>query len=305
MLPIEDSKHIARRLGTLAETLRIPAAIRREKKNGLAEAYNRLKLENDKLRDIHFITLEYANMIENDLIDRIKSLNRTAAGDKGGAGPGSLADEVLSAENHRLKMEVEKLSVILSTVVSHDTIVEDQLVLRLKETNDLAIRDPLTQIFNRRKFNEELVRAYGAMSKTGCALSLIMFDIDHFKSINDSFGHEAGDEVLKSISAAVGPGLPDRAVFARWGGEEFMILVPDARIGEATSIAEALRVAIRDLRPAAVGRVTCSFGVIEVGKEEPPQSILRRLDALLYEAKECGRDCVRSGACLQKKREAM
>lgn len=290
------AEFIPRSTGPAAVASRITASIAiRDENARLAKANALLGKENEKLRDIHFLTLEYATMIENDLMDRIKALAKpeTAIG----AGPGS-ADEsndksvVLRAENNRLRLEIEKLNVILSTVISHDSVLEDQLDEELKETNELARRDPLTQLYNRMKFNEELVRIYADAQSGNRCLSLIMFDIDHFKQVNDKYGHDTGDEVLRMIARVVTEALPARAVFARWGGEEFMVLAADTDLEAARATAEVLRLAIREARAEAVGQVTCSFGVIQVERNEAPQSFLKRLDKSLYEAKESGRDCV-------------
>jgi len=284
--------------GPAAIANRITARIAiRDENARLAKANGLLCKENEKLRNIHFLTLEYATMIENDLMDRIKALadpdsTRGAVPDATN-GPDDKS-VVLRAENNRLRLEIEKLNVILSTVISHDSVLEDQLDEQLKETNELARRDPLTQIYNRMKFNEELVRVYTEAQSESRGFSLIMFDIDHFKQVNDKYGHDTGDEVLRMIARVVTEALPARAVFARWGGEEFMILASDTDLERATAIAEVLRLAIRETRTEAAGQVTCSFGVIQVERNETPQSFLKRLDKSLYEAKESGRDCVRT-----------
>jgi len=274
----------------LIEKIRING-VTQESRIHLSEERRRLQRENEKLRKIHFITLEYANMIENELMDRIKSLGEAQGGPPGPEGEVAGA-EALRAENGRLRLEVEKLNVILATVVSHDAALEDQMDSRLKETSELAYRDPLTQLYNRRKFNEALVGEYTIMNEQNRPLSLIMFDIDHFKAINDSHGHDAGDRVLIDIARTVSGALPPKAVFARWGGEEFMIIAPDNPLEGAAALAERLRLLIWGSRPAGMDAVTCSFGVIQVATYEEPQSILKRLDACMYKAKEDGRNRV-------------
>jgi diguanylate cyclase (GGDEF)-like protein len=268
----------------------------------LLESNSQLRHECEKYRKIHFVTLEYANMIENELMDRIKAQGKPRSAEAPeGPEPGPEL-ELLRAENGKLRLEVEKLDVILSTVISHDTILEDQLDQRLKESAELAHRDPLTQIFNRRKFNEELVKEYSAMGESRRPLSLAMFDVDDFKAVNDRRGHDFGDRVLQGIAACVGAALPERAVFARWGGEEFMMLLPGMDLAAATEVAEALRLAIRRHKASGSLKITCSFGVVQVGEDEEPQCILSRLDSSLYEAKRAGKDCVRSGAAPARRR---
>jgi diguanylate cyclase (GGDEF)-like protein len=257
----------------------------------LSEEKRRLQRENEKLRKMHFITLEYASMIENELLDRIRKLSE--AWTRGSSSDLESAEaETLRAENGRLMLEVEKLNVIIATLFSRDSSAEGQLDPRLRETGELAYRDPLTRLYNRRKISEALVYEYSAMNEKGQPLSLIKFDIDHFKAINDSHGYDTGNRVLLDIARTVSAALPPKTVFARWGGEEFMIIEPGHPLEGAASVAETLRLLIRESRPAGMDRVTCSFGVIEVAAYEEPQSILKRLDACVYKAKEEGRDRV-------------
>jgi len=119
-----------------------------------------------------------------------------------------------------------------------------------------------------------------------------MFDIDYFKRINDTFGHEQGDEVLKSTTARVRQRLRRNDVFARWGGEEFMILAIETALPQAVALAETLWAALRDAPFAGIGTVTASFGVTEYQPDETLDQWLKRVDDLTYQAKSRGRDRV-------------
>ncbi|NPA14180.1 MAG: GGDEF domain-containing protein [Aquificae bacterium] len=150
--------------------------------------------------------------------------------------------------------------------------------------------DPLTHVFNRGTFLE----FYKALSrnKSFFPLSLIMFDLDHFKEINDKYGHNVGDKVLKSVAQVVKKNLRSTDIFARWGGEEFIILLPDTDLAEAVAIAEQLRKEISKIKIPELGdrKITASFGVTPVWPNEPLKQAVSRADEALYESKRRGRN---------------
>jgi diguanylate cyclase (GGDEF)-like protein len=119
-----------------------------------------------------------------------------------------------------------------------------------------------------------------------------MFDIDHFKEINDGYGHAVGDEVLVELSGLVRRNIRSADLFARWGGEEFMVLLPHTDLGGAASMAEKLRESVETHSFPGVARVTCSFGVAGFTEIDDATVILKRVDDALYEAKETGRNRV-------------
>jgi diguanylate cyclase len=149
----------------------------------------------------------------------------------------------------------------------------------------LAERDPLTGLYNRRAAEAHLATLHRDAART----ELILFDIDHFKSINDRHGHGVGDSVLCEVAARCGDHLGDRGVLARWGGEEFLVLADAAADG---AVAEALRGAIAEPGIGPVGRVTASFGCTRLRAGEDTRAALQRADEALYEAKRGGRDRV-------------
>jgi diguanylate cyclase (GGDEF)-like protein len=123
-------------------------------------------------------------------------------------------------------------------------------------------------------------------------LSLIMFDIDHFKRVNDVFGHLAGDEVLVRVAHAAASAIRQSDVVARWGGEEFMVLVPETSITQASQMAEKLRELIAGIAFVEYGQVTCSFGVAELRPDETVTELTTRTDGAMYQAKKAGRNRV-------------
>ena len=160
---------------------------------------------------------------------------------------------------------------------------------RLKE---MASTDPLTGAYNRRHFNEVMQAELARAKRYGTTLTLIIFDIDHFKRINDTFGHSAGDQVLLKLALLVSGNIRDTDIFARWGGEEFVILAPNCDTQRPVSLAEKIRKLIEAYPFDEVGRVTCSFGVAEYHAGDDQESIVKRADSNLYRAKETGRNRV-------------
>lgn len=154
---------------------------------------------------------------------------------------------------------------------------------------DAASTDPLTRAINRRRFAHLL----GMSIAAGEPFGLVMFDIDHFKSINDTYGHDAGDAVLREISQLVRENIRETDVLARWGGEEFMVLSPKAGPGRVLRMAERLRQAVAASAFTGVDRqITSSFGVAVHTPGESGESLVKRVDEALYAAKNSGRNKV-------------
>lgn len=159
------------------------------------------------------------------------------------------------------------------------------------DLKERAFLDHLTKIYNRRRMGELLESAVNADGSVG----LIMFDIDRFKSINDTYGHPVGDSVLVEMATLIKRQLGEDAIFARWGGEEFMVAVPDSSSESILACAEKLRSAVESFNFSDVGRVTCSFGAVVFGEGETVFEGIKRCDDALYVAKKSGRNCVIEG----------
>ena len=162
----------------------------------------------------------------------------------------------------------------------------------IDELEKLSETDPLTSIYNRRKFNELLEREVERSKRYDSGLSIIMCDIDHFKKINDEFGHDVGDNALKIFSSTIHDNIREVDMFARWGGEEFMILMPNSDINSAESVAEKLRKVIEDTEIKKITAFTASFGVTDLNKDDTTESFIKRVDEALYKAKSGGRNKV-------------
>ncbi len=169
------------------------------------------------------------------------------------------------------------------------------LVHSAEEMAELAMTDALTGIFNRRHFMARLDGEWKRFRRYGRALSLLMLDIDYFKSINDRYGHDVGDQVIVAIARLCGAQTRDSDMAARIGGEEFAILLPETDLDDARVAAERLRAAVAE-RPIASNAgpitVTVSIGATLAEQAADPADFMKRADEGLYAAKHGGRNCV-------------
>jgi len=157
----------------------------------------------------------------------------------------------------------------------------------------MAQTDNLTKISNRAYLYKELPKLVDFAHQNDKSLSCIFFDVDYFKQINDTFGHDVGDRVLRTLANIVDNNLRKDDFFARWGGEEFMVLLPNTALKESANVATKLCDAIASYK-FSHGVVTCSFGVVSLNKGEKINSFIKRADSSLYQAKSMGRNCVKS-----------
>ncbi|HEY8536776.1 MAG TPA: diguanylate cyclase [Vicinamibacterales bacterium] len=163
---------------------------------------------------------------------------------------------------------------------------------RFTALSRLALTDPVTGLANRRGGEEALAREVARARRTGSPLSLVLFDIDRFKSINDQAGHAVGDRVLRGISEILSTSQRGSDLAMRWGGEEFLVLLPDVGLHGARVFAERVRENVQNLEIPEAGRITVSAGVAELSADEDPAAALARADANLYRAKAGGRNRV-------------
>jgi len=166
-----------------------------------------------------------------------------------------------------------------------------QFITKL-ELEESSITDSLTQIYNRYKFDCLLNSQVRNSLITGATFSLIMYDIDDFKSFNDKYGHMVGDKILVSISKVVSASIRKSDSFARWGGEEFVVLLPGTELKDAAVIAEKIRLLIETNNVSIDLRLTVSVGVASFTTTDDIDSILRKVDSALYQAKKEGKNKV-------------
>ena len=201
-----------------------------------------------------------------------------------------------SANESHLYEEISRLNNELVNLQRQLAKQNAELERLYAEAQRSAVLDSLTDVYNRRGLfelgEEEVQRA----SRYQRPLSLIMFDVDHFKILNDTHGHMIADVVLQQLTARCRRVLRQVDIFSRYGGEEFVILLPETRLDAATALAERLRAAAEE--PISTGgallAVTISLGVASLREDHPElEDLLRQADVALYQAKEAGRNCVR------------
>lgn len=166
---------------------------------------------------------------------------------------------------------------------------------QIRELESRVYVDTLTGIANRSFMQEHLATRSAEAERYGWGLGLIMMDIDHFKTVNDTYGHEAGDLVLQTVARTLREATRSFDAVGRWGGEEFLAVVMNIDVQTLQRIAERYRVLVRESRPAVAGRVlhvTISAGVAVAARGDLPAQVLARADNALYESKRLGRDRV-------------
>jgi diguanylate cyclase (GGDEF)-like protein len=178
------------------------------------------------------------------------------------------------------------LSALMVTLITREQLTVTAKLLALSTT------DQLTGLVNRRRLDEDLSVQKGLNERYGDLFSIIIVDIDYFKSVNDEHGHLVGDAVLQTIARLLSEGVRKTDVVGRWGGEEFLIICPKTDLAQAMHVAENLRQKIEHHTFAQVGQKTASFGVSSIQIEESLESIIHRADLALYAAKESGRNTV-------------
>jgi len=163
----------------------------------------------------------------------------------------------------------------------------------LSVLEELSLNDALTGIANRRRINGLLDTEFERAKRYQTPFSIILFDIDHFKKINDTYGHLVGDNTLKSLSKLVNETIRKTEVVGRWGGEEFILILPESNINTSFLIAEKIRKIISKTKFKDLdGSLTCSFGVSEYLLETTLDELIEQADQALYKAKENGRNMV-------------
>jgi len=195
----------------------------------------------------------------------------------------------------RYRRQMRRLQKI-ARISDHYQQMQRELAQRLHSS---ASQDALTGLPNRRHMLDQLRVQCLGMDRGENVFSLAILDVDHFKNINDRFGHDAGDQALIEVAHALRRSLRAEDVCARWGGEEFLLLWPGVGADEAMSFAEQIRRAVASLRvPGAPDdlRMTVSLGVAQHGGQPDAAATIKQADLALYEAKRAGRNCVMLGS---------
>lgn len=208
---------------------------------------------------------------------------------------------IMGRQGHHVAVDLHTIPVRRSdgmmqgaTVLLHDASSESSLEEKCQALHAQVAKDPLTQVANRAEFDRMLINFVAAHQESNLPCSLIMSDIDHFKSINDTFGHQAGDSAIITFAALLKSMCRSGDLVARYGGEEFAILCADCTNASAVRKAELIRKSLAELEHSYLGKkiITASFGVTELQPGDTPETMLRRADRALLQAKDQGRNQV-------------
>jgi diguanylate cyclase (GGDEF)-like protein len=181
---------------------------------------------------------------------------------------------------------------LFKELINEYAVVAKQLEKKVNEVTWLSQTDSLTQIYNRHKLTEIFPMESAKAKFYGTELAVILFDIDHFKKINDTYGHETGDIVLVELTQLVRSMIRKNDLFVRWGGEEFLLLLPDA-LDEVRHLAERIRKQVMEFSFTSTGTVTISLGVAAYAPDSDTiDTLVSKADSVLYRAKLEGRNRV-------------
>lgn len=245
------------------------------------------EVANELLTQLHESTINSIDSVRQhtlNLQNANQELSNTAKSI--GGNPANFCEliDAIVTDNGRLESELQNASSLIEHHASH---IRCQL--------DGLLTDPVTVIPNRRAFEYELKRRFAEWLRNDVPFCVLIFDLDYFKDINDRYGHQVGDEVLRLIGHRFQDSLRQMDLPARYGGDEFVAILPETKLHEASEVAERLRVAFEqeqfDIGEGRKVKLTVSIGVSEVDRSDrTAASLLRRSDKALYASKEAGRN---------------
>ncbi|NIA19665.1 MAG: diguanylate cyclase [Xanthomonadaceae bacterium] len=206
-----------------------------------------------------------------------------------------LLKETLSLKGHTAQM-IKEVHQANQRVESANQKIE-KLKQEMEKIKQKVSVDPLTKVDNRRAFDAKIKQEFASFKRYGRKGSMIMIDIDHFKMVNDTYGHRTGDGVLRVVAGIIKKEIRDIDSLARYGGEEFAVILPHTVLTPALEVAERLRAKVEESRFSYKGKqfsVTISLGVGEIQEDDTLEIFIRRVDAALYAAKNAGRNQVKA-----------
>ena len=209
--------------------------------------------------------------------------------------------QTLTAVVHQLAAATRSMRARAETLESRLSVASteiDGLRTKVEAVRREARTDALTALANRKHFDERLTEAAAEAFETGKDLCIVMGDVDHFKTFNDTWGHQTGDQVLRLVASCFADNVKGRDTAARYGGEEFAVILPDTTLANARTLADQIRKHVQTKKVVKrstgemMGSITISLGVASLRPGEKPSDLLRRADTCLYTAKRGGRNLV-------------
>lgn len=257
----------------------------------------RVRLAGDKIQT----TIKEVNGVVNNVKEATSKYNSTLTDVSGKLGSAELSKadmEGLLKDVMTGTQDMMKQNVDLEEKLTRSSTVMKELQRDLELVRKEALTDGLTNLSNRKAFDTEIARVTKESEDTGASYCLLMLDIDHFKSFNDNYGHQVGDQVLRLVARTLTDGVKGRDFAARYGGEEFVIILPETTLQGGVQVAEYLRKAVAGKEVInrnsgeKLGRITLSGGVAQYLQGESVEDIIERADGALYTAKHNGRNQV-------------
>ena len=243
----------------------------------------------------------------NALLEKLESAGRDA-GDYGRTLSRASGELGAALSPDEIRHLVDSLSTATQTMETRTRVLEDELNRSSEQVNLLksqledvrkeSLTDSLTAVANRQAFDAELRAATAETHVGGETVALVMFDIDHFKTFNDTWGHQTGDQVLRLVAQCMSENVKGRDTVARFGGEEFAVILRRTTLENATRLADQIRTYVQGRKLVKrssgdiLGTITVSAGVARLGAGDTPASLIQRADACLYRAKNGGRNRV-------------
>jgi diguanylate cyclase (GGDEF)-like protein len=237
-----------------------------------------------------------SNRITRPIIQLTKDVKASVRSKKNNLRIIASNDEIgqLSKAFHDSLQKIHLHTIHLEKIVTQRTQEISAKNLLLSDQNDkleeLASKDPLTQLYNRRAFSALVDKEISRAKRHHSAVTLVIIDIDHFKKINDKFGHNIGDDILRRLAYELSVNIRKENVICRWGGEEFVILMPETTSDLIFKHIDRIREKISQLDVAPVDKLTFCAGIATMGVDEPFKEWFQRADSALYKAKQSGRN---------------
>ena len=289
---IEHGDFVEEQLSEVNSQLMKEVEERKRAENSLQKLVKMINRQKEDLEIALSTAIEHGDAIEEQLFEVNRQLNAEV-------GERREIEKQLDSMVNRLSRQKDDLEVLVETIASHGDEINEQMQDQLTSVQELARTDSLTGLWNRRTFDESFDIEWNRHLRTSDQLGVLVIDVDFFKTFNDRFGHQAGDECLKAVGQALsGCSRRSGEMIARYGGEEFAVILPNCNLPAAMKMGEAVRDKVESLAiehpDTGFGYVTVSVGaaVMTPDGNNKPDHLFELADTALYQAKQTGRNRV-------------